>query len=424
MDDYAIYVALLFLICLSAFFSATETAYSTVNKLRIKQKAEEKNKKAMLAYTMLEAFDRTLTTVLIGNNIVNIAASSMATVLAVKIFGNNGAAIATAAMTVLILTFGEILPKCIVNEKNEKYVLFTSYIIKIISFLFYPFTFVFLHLKQFVIKSLPSKKEEQPQPTVTEQELKFIVENIEEEGVLEKQESELVQSALVFDEKTIQEILTPRVDMVAIDLSDDQDKNDKIILNTRFSRLPVYEKDTDKIVGVLYTKDYMQKKINGKNPKIRSLMVPAYFVYKTNKLSTVLNEFQKRKIQIAIVTDDYGGTLGLVTLEDLIEQLVGDIWDEDEAIDPDCVKTFDGNYNVSGDMSIRDMFEILEINTDNLIFEHKTMGGWAFEEFARIPQIGDSFSKYGLTVEVTQMNEQRITRMLIKRNSSDEDNAQ
>ncbi len=413
MASYITYVLLIVLIALSAFFSATETAYSTVNKLKLKQKAES-NKKAKIGYRLLECFDKTLTTVLIGNNIVNIGASSIATVLAISIFGDSGAAIATAAMTIIILAFGEILPKCLAREKNEKYVMSTSYIVQLISAVFSPITYLFLRLKKFVMKMTGSDLVGEVEPTVTEQELKFIVENIEEEGVLEKQESELVQSALVFDEKTVQEVLTPRVDIVGVDLCDDDNENTNVILNTRFSRLPVYQDDADKIVGILYTKDFMLKKLNGESPSIESLMVPAYFVYKTTKLSTVLNELQRRKIQIAIVTDDYGGTLGLVTLEDLIEQLVGDIWDEDEVIDPDCIKTFDGNYNVSGDMPIRDMFEILEMDVDTSNFEHKTMGGWALEEFSHIPKIGEEFKSYGLTVKVIQMDEQRITRMLVK----------
>lgn len=421
LNNYLTYITLILLICLSAFFSATETAYSTVNKFKVKQQSEKNNKKAKLAYDLIENFDKTLTSTLIGNNLINIAASSIATVLAVQIWGNSGAAIATFIMTIIILTFGEIIPKCTVKENSEAYVINTSYVIKIISICFSPFTFLFLKIKG-LVGYFSKSKSNANEPDITENDLKFIVENIEEEGVLEKQESELVQSALVFDEKTVQEILTPRVDVIGVDLSEPYEYNCKQILGTRFSRLPVYKGDIDNIVGILYTKDFMLKKLNNIDISIESLVVPAYFIYKTNKLSNLLNEFQKHKIQIAIVTDDYGGTLGIVTLEDLLEQLVGDIWDEDELIDPDCLKIKENKYNISGDMPIRDMFEILELNINEMDYEHKTMGGWALEKFSHIPSVGESFKDNNLIVTVKQMDDQRIKRMILQVEQNDEKN--
>lgn len=420
MNNYLTYILLIIFICLSAFFSATETAYSTANKLKVKQKSEQNNKKAKTAYILLEYFDKTLTATLIGNNLINIAASSIATVLAVEIFGNSGAAIATFIMTIIILTFGEIIPKCTVKENSEAYVISTAYLIKIISIIFSPLTFLFLKIKTLVMNI--SKNNIKNEPDITEDDLKFIVENIEEEGVLEKQESELVQSALLFDEKTVQEILTPRVDVVGIDLNDSYELICKQILDTRFARLPVYKGDLDNIVGIINTKDFLYRKANNLEVSIKSLTMPAYFIYKTNKLSNLLSEFQKHKIQIAIVTDDYGGTLGLVTLEDLIEQLVGDIWDEDELIDPDCLKLQENKYNISGDMPIRDMFEILEINSDDLEFENKTMGGWALEKFSHIPSVGESFKDKNLIITVKQMDDQRIKRMILQLEENKKEN--
>lgn len=424
MSGIYTYIVLIFLIALSAFFSATETAFSTVNKIRIQKYAEDGNKRAKLACFIVDNFDRSLTTILIGNNIVNIGASSLATVVAINLFGESGAAVATVVMTILILIFGEILPKSLANEYSESWALTSSRVLRAFMFVVYPFAFLFLKLKGLIINITNKHKQVVSEPSVTEQELKYLVENIEEEGVLEKQESELVRSALVFDEKTVQEILTPRVDIFAIDIEDPIEDNINEILESRYSRIPVYRSSVDKIIGILHTRDFFHSLINDNQNildsdvskdkiNLNSMLSPAFFVYKTKSLSALLSDFKHNKMHIAVVIDDYGGTLGIVTMEDLLEQLVGDIWDEDESENPDLVRIGKNNYLVNGDMPIRDMFEILDFNPSDFECEHKTMGGWAFQSFSRIPKVNDTFTFEGLTITVVSMDEQRITKMKV-----------
>ena len=285
MDDWFSYILLVILIALSAFFSASETAYTTVNKIRLQNYVDAGSKKAKTALFIAENYDRTLTTILIGNNIVNIGASSIATLLFVKLFGPSGAAISTAVMTILILIFGEVLPKSFAKESSEKFALAFSRPLRILMTVFWPVVFLFIQLKKVAKHISPIKEEETP--IVTEQELKFIVESIEDEGVLEKQESELVQHALEFDEKTVQEVLTPRVDMTTLDIEDDLQTNIGLVLTERFSRIPVCRGTSDRIIGILHTKDLLEALVRGDAIDLASMVQPAFFVYKTKKLSSL-----------------------------------------------------------------------------------------------------------------------------------------
>ncbi len=404
------YLILLLLIALSAFFSASETAVSTLNKIRLQKRAEDGDNRAKSALYLANNFDKALTTILIGNNIVNIGASSIATVLAVNMFGTSGAAIATGLMTLIILTFGEILPKCIAKEHSETFIISIAKILIFLIKIIYPFVILFIKLKQLVLKLLGENKHE---PSVTEQELKYIIESIEGEGVLEKQESELVCSSLEFDEKTVQEILTPRVDIITVDIEDPIEKNTEIILKERYSRIPVCKGCTDKIIGTLHTRDFLEAIIKDEPLNIKKMMQPPFFVYKTKRLSSLLADFKRNKMHIAIVADDYGGTLGIVTMEDLLEQIVGDIWDEDEEIELDFVKINENTYEINGDMSIRDLFELFDLDFNEKDFTQSTMGGWALEVLAHIPFEGETFNYKNLKITVKEVNEQRIKKLTI-----------
>ena len=271
------YFALILLICLSAFFSASETAISTVNKIRLQKYIKEGNKKAKRTMFILDNYDRALTTILIGNNLVNICASSLATVITLQLFGSSAVAISTGVLTLLILIFGEILPKCIARENSESLSIAISSTIKLLMTITYPLVFIFIKFKALILKF--SSSDNQAKPSVTEQELKYIVENIEGEGVLEKQESQLVRSSLEFDEKTVQEILTPRVDMVTIDIEDPIEENTKIIFKERFSRIPVCRGSYDKIIGTLHTRDFLEAMIRNEPLDIESIMQPPFFVF-------------------------------------------------------------------------------------------------------------------------------------------------
>jgi len=351
------------------------------------------------------------TTILIGNNIVNIGASSIATLLFVKLFGPSGAAISTAVMTILILIFGEVLPKSFAKESSEKFALAFSRPLRILMTVFWPVVFLFIQLKKVAKHISPIKEEETP--TVTEQELKFIVESIEDEGVLEKQESELVQHALEFDEKTVQEVLTPRVDMTTLDIEDDLQTNIGLVLTERFSRIPVCRGTSDRIIGILHTKDLLEALVRGDAIDLASMVQPAFFVYKTKKLSSLLADFKRNKTHVAIVTDDYGGTVGMVTMEDLLEELVGDIWDEDEEIIRDFVRIDSQHFLISGDLTIRELFDHLDLPFSNLESNHTSCGGWALEALGHIPQAGEAFQFKNMTLTIQEMDDQRVKKLSV-----------
>ena len=402
-------------IFLSAFFSSIETAFSTVSTIRMKYLAERGDKKAQNVLKIVDNYDKALTAILIGNNIVNIGCSSVATVLCIRLFGDVGAAVSTGIITLLVLTFGEIIPKCLAKKKADTFSLNTARILLVIMTILSPLVFLFIAIKSLALKLFTS---DNTKPSVTEDELKVLIGTSEQEGVLEEQEKELVQSALDFDEKTVQEILTPRVDITAIDIAETPDEIRKIIIDERYSRIPVYKDDIDNIVGILHTRDYLEELLKTSAPKIEALIKPAYFVYKTKKLSYVLTELKKQKLHIAIVTDDYGGTLGLVTMEDLLEELVGDIWDEDEIETPSYQKINDATYLVSGDMTISDMLELLELREDYIDSDSVSVGGWVMENLGDIPQTGDSFDyRNQLTFTVLETDGQRVEQIKIIRNT-------
>ncbi len=408
-------VSIVILILMSAFFSSIETAFSSVNTIRLKHSAEKGNKRAKTALYVTENYDKALTTILIGNNIVNIGCSSLATVLCINLFGDIGAAISTGAVTLLVLTFGEVLPKCIAKEHAENYCLVTGRTLKFLMTLFSPIVFIFIKLKTIALNLL-SKGEDGP--SVTEDELKFIIESIEEEGVLEEQESNLVQSALDFDEKTVQEILTPRVDITAININDKVEDIAKLIISERYSRIPVYDESIDNIIGILHTRDFLEAIAKGKKPIIKELIQPPYFVYKTKKLSKILTDFKYNKLNIAIVSDDYGGTVGIVTMEDLLEELVGEIWDEDEEIEQLCKPLVNGGFEVSGDMDLDEMLTLFKLSEDTIECDSVSVGGWIFEHLGKIPEQGKEFNYKMLSLKVKEVVEQRINLVDIFMNSN------
>lgn len=405
-------------IFLSAFFSSIETAFSSVSIIRLKYLGERGNKKALNALKITEDYDKALTTILIGNNIVNIGCSSVATVLCMNLFGDAGAAISTGVVTLLVITFGEVIPKCLAKEKAEVFCLGTAKILLVLMVILKPFSLMFLAMKSLAMKIFAKNND---RPSVTEEELKVLIGTSQQEGVLEQQEKELVQSALEFDEKTAQEILTPRVDLTAIDINDSIEEITKIIIDERFSRIPVYKDSIDNIIGILHTRDYLEELVYGRKPELKKLIKKAFFIYKTKPLSAILTEFKKQKHHIAIVTDDYGGTLGIVTMEDLLEEIVGDIWDEDEVESPDYKKISDTAYYVSGDMSIGSMLELFNLREDLIDSESISIGGWVMENLGDIPEVGDSFMYndiLGFTVISTDEKRVETVKVVLQKDNT------
>lgn len=399
------------LILCSSFFSCIETAFSCVSTARLKNEESKGNKKARNALFITENFDKALTTILIGNNVVNLGCSSLATVLCMNIFQNFAAAISTGLTTILVLTFGEIIPKCIGKEKSEAVALNSAIILKGLMIVLTPLSFLFIAIKTGALKLLNIRNDS---PTVTEDELKYIIEHSENEGVLEEEESEMVQSALEFDEKSAFEVLTPRVDMLALDIDDDFETNKNKILTERYSRVPVYKENLDNILGILYTRDYLEELIEGKTPDIKLLINDAFFTYKSRKLSALMNDLRKNQVNMAIVTDEYGGTLGIVTMEDLIEEIVGEIYDEDEDIEKEYTKLRENCYFVSGDLDFDQLLELTDREDFDNDTESHTVGGFIFEHMGRIPKVGDKFEIDGLSFEVYKVEERRIISAIVK----------
>lgn len=404
-------VIIVILIAMSAFCSCSETVFSCASTIRLKRWADEGNKKAKRALQIANNYDKALTAILIMNNVVNLGCSSLATVLFLEIFPNYGAAISTGVMTFLVLTFGEIIPKCFGKEKCDKLALTIGGILNATIVVLTPFVYLFIGIKKIALKIFSIKGED---TTVTEDELKYIVEEIEEQGILEKQESEMVRSVLDFDETTVVEVLTPRVDVTALNIEEDHDRIMEIIKSQRYSRIPVYKETIDNIIGILHTWDYLDEAASGKTPDLSSLIGPVQFIFQTQNLSSVLTEFRRRRLHMAVVTDEYGGTLGIVTMEDLLEEIVGEIWDEDEEIESSIQKITENQWRVDGDMELDEMYELFGMNKNEEDSDFVTIGGFISETLGTIPKNGDSFYFRGLSITVDSVTNQRIDTVTIK----------
>ena len=411
MDSFSTYAAMAALVAFSAFFSAAETAFTSVNMIRIRTMAEEGDQKAAAAVRLAENYDRMLSTILIGNNLVNIALSSLTTVMATNLFGDAGVAVATGITTLVILTFGEILPKSWAKENSERLVLLFAEPLRLCTLLLYPLSTFFIWLKGVFRKK---GEEGGKAPSITEQELMYMVGAIQEEGVLEEQEKDLVQSALEFDETTVQEILTPRVNLVALDIEEEQGEIIKTATGKKFSRIPVYEGTIDNIVGVVQSREILKRSVQGRPIRLKNLMAKPMYIHRTMKISRLLGEFQRKKNHIAVVMDDYGGTLGIVTMEDLLEELVGEIWDEDEEIITELAPLGEDSWEVSGDMNIEEFFDEIDYTPKGFESDFNTMNGWALEMLEHIPKAGESFACQRLAVTVKEMDDQRVTKLTVK----------
>lgn len=412
------YAAIILLIIMSAFFSATETAFSSVNKIRLKHEASNGNKKAARALKIAENFDKTLTTILVGNNIVNILSTSLGTVICTELFGAKGVGIATAAMTVLILIFGEIMPKSLAKENAEKFALAFGGLLNVFIVVLTPVTFIFRGLKNLVSKIFKSGSDA---PSVTEDELKYIIDEIEEEGVLEEQESDLVRSALEFDDKNVSEVLIPRVRITAVEKNDSLEHIRELFFTEQYSRMPVYEKNIDNIVGFIHERDFFKLTVSDEHAEgIESIIHEVIYITEFQTVSEVLARMQKEKIHMAIIKDQYGGTYGMVTMEDLIEELLGEIYDETDEEDHSFIKISDNEYDAAADFNLREFEEKLGLPEDTIKSESYTLGGWALELFGRIPQAGDEVKDGVFTLKVLEAEENRIIRLKITVDKPDE----
>jgi len=409
--DILPYIGIVICLAFSAFFSGSEIAFASANKVRLKKAAEVGNKRAKTAYYISEHFDDALTTILIGNNLVNIAASSISTVIAISLMGESGTIVATIVMTIIILTFGEIAPKIIAKQQCDKFVLLVSFPLRFLIYILKPVIVVVVGFVNLVSKLW--KKDNNNEPSITEEELVSIIESVEEEGVIDSERSDLLQSALEFSDISVEEILTPRTDMMAININDSMDSIIETVLESPYSRIPVYDDSIDNIIGILHMGRFFRKLVDNKEIDIRSILIDACFVHKTMKLPDLFDELKDRRLQMAIVTDEYGGTMGCITMEDILEELVGDIWDEADEIVNDFKIIDENTYEVSGDLSLRDFFDYVDIDDRDFESDYSTVGGWAMEMIDDIPSIGDTFKYKNLTIKVIELDGMRVTKLAV-----------
>ena len=410
------YAALIAFIALSAFSSSVEMAYSAANRLRLESAAENGNKAAALACKIYDRYDDMLSSVLICNDLVNIGASSLVSIMALILADGENTGLVTALGTVLItvtiIIFGETIPKIVAKKNANTTAINYAYIVRFLMIILKPVVFIVVSLIHLITKPLKGEKPADEQETAVE-ELFSIIETVEDEGVIDEERSELLQAALDFSEISASEVMTSRVDMVSIDIDDDWHEIFEIIDKSTFSRLPVYENSIDNIIGVLYLNHFFKAITSTEKIDIRPLLIKPCYVYKTVKLPSVLTEMRKSRTHLAIVTDEYGGSMGVVTMEDVLEELVGDIWDETDEFKPEVIEHDKNLFELDGDMNMSDFLEMIDRSEDSFETDSATVGGWTIEKFGRFPENGESFTFENLTVTVLEANGQRVEKVLL-----------
>ena len=404
-------IAVLLLFC-AAFFAVAETAYASCPKSRVKAAAERGDARAKTALLILDDFDKAISTLLICTNIVHIATASIVTVAVTKLWGLSAVSISTIVTTIVVFFAGEMLPKSIAKKYSEPLALATGPVLRFLMKVFTPLSALLTWIGQSAAKLTP---DETP-VSFTEDELYDIIEDMTEEGSLDEQQGELISSALQFGEVTVESVLTPRVDLVAVDISSSLESILAVIKTTNHSRLPVYEGSIDNIIGVLQIRKFIKAYLRlGNNLDLRPLMDEVFFIHQSTNIDELLPVMSKRKLNMAVVTDNYGGTLGIVTVEDILEELVGEIWDEDDVVEESFVALGDGVYMVDADESVTDVFEQLgfEDPEEDEELVNTLMGEWAYEQFSAIPKVGDSFRYHQVQVTVAAMTHNRILKLKV-----------
>ncbi len=407
-----IIIAMAVLLLFSAYFSATETAFSSLNRTRLKTLADKGNKRASLVLSLSDKYDRLLSAILIGNNIVNIALSSICTAYFIDIFvdyqnGQSlGTTVSTVVTTVAVLIFGEITPKTLAKESPERFSMFSAPIIRVLMVVLAPLSGFFGFIKFLMSKLFKSKEDMK----MTQDELLTLVDEAEQEGGIDEEESKLLRSAIEFTDREASDILTPRTALVAISETLSNDEIARLFDESVYSRLPVYSTSIDSIIGVVHQKDFYAS-VNGTEESVKTVMKKPVFIPLSMKISDILRLFQKNKSHIAVVLDEYGGTMGIVTMEDVLEELVGEIWDEHDDIVEDFVKTADDEYNVLCSSDPEKLFKLIDIEDET---EAATVGGWVLEKMGYFPKEGESFIFENINVTVKDADDQRVNEITVK----------
>ena len=418
---YICLAGLLLCIIGSNYFSSSEMAYSSCNRLRLESARDGGSKKAAIAVKIIDRFDDTLSAILIGNNLVNIAASSIGSVLVILIAGDDKYAwVSTVVITVLVIIFGETMPKIVAKNSANRIALSHAYFVRGLTIVLMPLIWLIVGLVKLLTSGLKGEKADSDEEAAA-MELSSIIETAEDEAVLDEDRSELVQAAIDFSDVMAYEVMTARVDVVALDIDDDWNEQLAAIDSAPYSRIPVYEDSIDNVIGVLYLNHFLKALTDEKNPDIRSMLMPTCYVYKTMKMPAVLNELRRAKQHLAVVTDEYGGTLGVLSMEDVLEQLVGEIWDDTDEVEEEIVERPDGQYELDGDMVISDFLELVGIREKDFEADSETVGGWTIEMFDAFPKPGDSFEYENMSVTVLEMDGLRVEKVLVKLHPQDEE---
>ena len=419
MDPLPLSIVIAILVLLSAFFSGTETAYSCANKIKLKSMVAlgKKNAKAVLDFAD-ERYDKLVTAILIGNNIVNLTASALGTILFTGLIvdGNLAATVSTAVLTVVVLLFGEITPKYLASVYPERFCFFFYPLMQLFYWVLYPFRLIFDGYKLLLAKTFKLKKDE----TVTDEELMSLVDEAEERGTLKEDESELVRSALEFDDLKVEDILVPRVDVFAVSADSTMEEVWSIFEKTGYSRLPVYQDTIDNVIGLVHERDFFSGYIKGEK-EIGHLVQDIVFTSEYTRISTLLRQLQKKRIHMAAVSDEYGGLVGIVTLEDILEELVGEIWDEHDEEQIRYGKISDEEYWVDGKCNLNDFFALYDMEDLAEKYESNTVGGWATEKHGGIPPIGELLHVKNLQIKVVKATKQKVLKVRVRQTEEEFD---
>ena len=407
MGTTGMLIILIICVFLSAFFSAAETAFNSASKIRLKSMAQDGSRKAEKVLKLLDKYDSLLSTILIGNNIVNIGASSIATVLFVRALGDIGATWSTLVITVVVLIFGEITPKSAAKEVPEKFAMQIVDILGFLMIIFYPLNKLFSWWKLLLNKIFHMQKTED----ITEGEFLTMVDEAESGGGIDRADSELIHSVLEFNDIEVGEIFTPRVEVVALPVTADKDEIAETFRENEFSRLPLYEENIDDIVGFIHQKDFYDSVFFG-DKKLKNIVKPVLFIPPSMKISKVLTQLQQKHTHLAVVTDEFGGTEGIVTMEDILEELVGEIYDEHDEVEKEIVKTGRCDYIVLCTCELDKMFEYFDVAAPES--ESNTVGGWILEQFDKIPVRGESFKYKNLLIRVLESDERKVDQIRVK----------
>ncbi len=406
---------ILLCIYLSGFFSSSEIALTSCSEVRMENEAEDGNEQAKKVLKILDRYDSALSAILIGNNLVNISASALTSVFMLLLLGTDRwTYIGTAAVTVLVIIFGETIPKITAKKTANTTAMKDSSVIYALMTVLKPFILLVVGLADLITGPMKEAEEEADEEELVE-ELHSIIDTAEDEGVLDPDQSEIVQAAIDFSSISAFEVMTARVDLEAINIDDPIDEIMEEIQDSSYSRFPVYEDSIDNIIGTLHLNHLLKAMTNDAPVDLRGLLMPPCFVYKTMKLPKVLNTLKAAKQHLAVVTDEYSGTLGVISMEDVLEQIVGDIWDENDEVEPEVIRMDDSSYEVDGDMIIDDFLELTGMNSEDFDYESDTIGGFCIEYLERFPREGDRFTYEGYEITVEEVDDRRVTRVLAER---------